>query len=497
MGLFNIFKENNIIEKNKTNATPSISTDIKINSNKELKEFDLNIEKILESWETYHAIREIIANALDEQIITATKDIEIKQTSDGWWHIIDYGRGLNYHHLTQNENEEKLSNDKLIGRFGVGLKDALATLDRHNVTVKIKSKYGIITLKTASKAGFEDIITLHAEIISTDDINMIGTDFSLCGCTEEDIEKAKSLFLKFANDKVLETTKYGEVLDNKGKDSSIYINGVKVAEESNFLFSYNITSLNSQIKKALNRERTNVGRTAYTGRIKDILKECYSEVVISKLVEDLQELGSGNRHDELSWSDVAMHASMKMSKLNKSTTFVTVSDLQNTPSLIDGMRRSGYNPVVVPDNLIVKMEDYNTEAKEGETLTTARQYVREEQSRFTPTVVSINSLSVSEHKIYDQTEKILDLIGGKPLKVKTIQIVDKIYESEIFDETVGLWIPAEGRILVKRKQLGSLKDYAGTLLHECAHAISGEDDVSRGFEAELTNIIGIIASKRI
>ena len=71
---------------------------------KDVKEFDLNIEKILENWENYHAIREIIANALDEQIITETKDIEIKQSSDGWWHIIDYGRGLNYHHLTQNEN---------------------------------------------------------------------------------------------------------------------------------------------------------------------------------------------------------------------------------------------------------------------------------------------------------------------------------------------------------------------------------------------------------
>ena len=40
-----------------------------------MREFDLNIEKILESWEVYHAVREIIANALDEQILTNTKDI--------------------------------------------------------------------------------------------------------------------------------------------------------------------------------------------------------------------------------------------------------------------------------------------------------------------------------------------------------------------------------------------------------------------------------------
>ena len=31
-----------------------------------MKKFDLNIEKVLEDWEVYHAVREVIANALDE-----------------------------------------------------------------------------------------------------------------------------------------------------------------------------------------------------------------------------------------------------------------------------------------------------------------------------------------------------------------------------------------------------------------------------------------------
>lgn len=490
MGIFNLFKG-----KDDTKSIDDIQVhDVSMIN---IKEFDLNIEKILENWEVYHAIREIIANALDEQVLTGTKDIEIKQTSDGWWHIIDYGRGLNYHHLTQNENEEKLSNDKLIGRFGVGLKDALATLYRHDIEVKIKSKHGIISLKTASKVGFEDIITLHAEIVPSDNTKMIGTDFCLYGCTQEDIEKAKSLFLNFTEEQLLESTKYGDVLENSGENSSIYINGVKVAEEFNFLFSYNITSLNAQIKKALNRERTNVGRTAYTGRIKDILKECCSNIVVKKLVEDLQQFGSGNRHDELSWNDIAMYASRKMSELDTETTFVTTNDLKNIPSLIDDMRRNGYKPVVVPDNLISKMEDYNTEAKEEQTFITANQYVKEEQSRFVPQVIDIDSLSMAERKVYDKTEKILELIGGKPSNVKTIHIVDKIYESEIFYKTVGLWIAEEGRILIKREQLRTLNNYAGTLLHECGHAISGATDVSRDFEGELTNIIGCIVNKII
>lgn len=185
-------------------ALSGVSTNNNIFNEYNAKEFDLNIEKILENWEVYHAIREIIANALDEQVLTNTKDISIHRANDGSWHIVDYGRGLNYHHLTQNENEEKLANDKLIGRFGVGLKDALATLYRHGIKVQIISKYGNIILKEAPKSGFDDIITLHAEITPSPNPQMIGTDFCLIGCKEEDIAKAKSLFLRFAGKNILE-----------------------------------------------------------------------------------------------------------------------------------------------------------------------------------------------------------------------------------------------------------------------------------------------------
>lgn len=489
-----------MLNLNSFKETSTISTTKNENAIEEYsaREFDLNIEKILENWEVYHAVREIIANALDEQVLTDTKAICIRQTEDECWHIIDHGRGLNYHHLTQNENEEKLANDKLIGRFGVGLKDALATLYRHGIKVKIMSKYGIITLKEASKSGFDDIVTLHAEIIPSHNSNMIGTDFCLLGCNSNDIEKAKSLFLTFSGKTVLEKNIYGEVIENTTDVGEIYINGVKVAEESNFLFSYNITSLTAPLKKALNRERTNVGRSAYTGRIKDILKKCSSEKVINALVEDLQEFGTGNKHDELSWDEISMYASQKMSQLHKKTTFVTASDLQNNPSLIDEMQKSGYNPVVVSDNIISKMEDYNTGAKNGETLTTARQYMKEEQERFVPVPIDINTLTIQEKEVYNKTDSILNLIGGIPRIVKEIIIVERLYESELFRGTaLGLWNPADKKILIKRSQLKSIKDYSGTLLHECAHAISGAGDVSRDFESELTDIIGMISSKLV
>ena len=116
-----------------------------------IRKFDLNIEKILEDWATCHAIREVIANAIDEEILTGTKQLEIFKDKKGKWHIRDFGRGLRYEHLTQKEEKEKLRNPNVIGKFGIGLKDALATFDRRKIKILIKSRHGDITLGKSEK----------------------------------------------------------------------------------------------------------------------------------------------------------------------------------------------------------------------------------------------------------------------------------------------------------------------------------------------------------
>ena len=69
--------------------------------------FDLNIEEILDNWEIHHAIREIIANALDEQILSKSQEINIFKDQDKNWHIRDYGRGIEISQFTLNKNMEK------------------------------------------------------------------------------------------------------------------------------------------------------------------------------------------------------------------------------------------------------------------------------------------------------------------------------------------------------------------------------------------------------
>jgi hypothetical protein len=130
--------------------------------------FDLNIERVLENWEVHHAIREIIANALDEQVLSRTAPIRVEKSLTGQWVIRDFGRGLGIEHFTLNENLEKLAADSgVIGKFGVGLKDALATFHRHGVAVEIRSRHGSFRLREAAKHAFDGIVTLPVEYDDT------------------------------------------------------------------------------------------------------------------------------------------------------------------------------------------------------------------------------------------------------------------------------------------------------------------------------------------
>ena len=454
--------------------------------------FDLNIEKVLEDWEVYHAVREVIANALDEQLLTTTKEIEISKDKQNRWHIRDFGRGLKYEHLTQNECKEKLAHPNLvIGKFGVGLKDALATFDRHKVKVLIKSKHGDITVVKSLKHGFEDITTLHASISSSSDKNFQGTEFVLEGCTDKDIEIAKSFFLKFSGETELEVTPYGSVL-KKSKQSKIYINGLRVAEEENFLFSYNITSITLAMRKALNREKTHLGRTAYTDRVKAILLACKEKKVAELLAGDLQGYETGLMHDELKWNDVATHA-CRILNASEKVIFLTPFELVNAKDFVDKAKDDGFRVVTIPENIQQKIRGLEDLA--GNPIRDLEQYKDEWNRSFEFKFVSPNDLTREERMIFDKTKRIGDLVGGLPKNVKKVMISETMrMETASYREATGLWEAAEERIIIKRTQLGSLKEYASTILHEIAHARSGTSDISREFEDELTSLLGLISS---
>jgi len=428
-------------------------------------------------------------------LLTKTKDIEIFKGSKGKWYIRDYGRGLKYEHLTQKEDDEKLGNPHVIGKFGIGLKDAFATFDRKGVTVLARSRHGDIVLGRSQKQFFEDVITLHAYISPPSDPNFVGTEFVLDGVDDEDIEKAKDLFLRFSGERIMETTKYGAVLERRGNLARIYVNGVKVSEEENFLFSYNITSLTSVIRKALNRERSNVGRSAYSTRVKSILLSCGNKEVAECLVNDLKGYHTGEMHDELKWIDVQEH-SVKLLNAFERVVFFTPEELMYAKNMVDEAKTSGYQVITIPENLRQRIQGLKDIS--GNRVRDLSQFYSEYYESFEFRFVDPNDLTLQERENFRKTDKILNLIGGKPRKIREIKISETMRkEIGSFVERAGVWEESTGRIIIKRSQLKDIAGYAGTLIHEVAHAVSGTTDVSREFENELTSLLGIVVSRAL
>lgn len=452
--------------------------------------FDLNIQRVLEHWTVSEALREIIANALDEQALTNTVEPEIVEDATGQWHVRDYGRGLRYEHFTQNEDPEKLAKpDLVIGKFGVGLKDAMATFDRHRVDVEIRSRHSSITFDSVAKHGFDDVLTLHAVVDDPSDDHMRGTEFVFAGLTEDDVQTAKRFFLKYSDDVELESTRYGSVLQRKRDvGGRIYVNGLRVAEEPNFLFGYNITSLTKALRAALNRERSNVGRQAYSDRVKAILLACSSRSVADVLATDLARFASGRNHDETMWLDVGVHACRILNAHDK-VVFVTSEQMYFSAGLLSRARADGYRVVVVPETVAQKLPSLHD--LDGNPLRDLSEYRDEWNRSFDYDFVDVRELTESERAVFALATPILRLVRDEANRVREV-LVSRTMRIDARDnnEAVGVWDEEYQRIVIKRDQLKHADDFIATLLHEVAHAFSRAPDLHEEFERALTLLLG-------
>lgn len=453
-----------------------------------VKTFDLNIGEILEHWSLPLAIREIIANSIDETALSkCSKDMEIKKLDELSYVIRDYGRGIRYENLVQDESKEKLKNTSVIGKFGFGLKDAIATFIRNNINFKIKSKHNLITVKKSAKHNFEDIKTLHAFVDTDVEKDFEGTEIILYDLKDDDMEKAKNFFLKYNTLKLLETTKFGELYESKTKKSMIFMNGIKIAEEPNFLFHYNITSITPKMRKSLNRERTNVGRALYSKRIQDILQKCTSDDILSKLVNDISNIERGVHHDEITFEAVKVYA-IRHYNTNNRCIFLTKDELVRNPDIMNDCNKNGKKIIIVSNKTIGSLS--NKTDVMGNPINTLTTFLSE--TVVPKGIIDIKTLEGDIKENFLKTESILNMAGyHKRFPLYIVKGFDTKYSFNI----AGLY--HNGSVYILKDELISLTRYAGTLIHEYIHATTHTCDSTRDFETHLTDMIGMLTSKLI
>ncbi|EHR6437579.1 ATP-binding protein, partial [Vibrio parahaemolyticus] len=168
------------------------------------------------------------------------------------------------------------------------------------------------------------------------------------------------------------------------------------------------------IKKALNRERTNVGRTAYSDRVKSILLASSSEAVAKTLVNDLGNFGSGSLHDEMKWTDVSVHAS-KITNASGNVLFLTDEEIMNAPRFVEEARANGRQIITIPSNVKEKLSGQVD--TEGNVIQDLGNFISGWNDCFEFKFVPLEKLSQAERVVFGTTGKLADLVGGLPSRV--------------------------------------------------------------------------------
>ena len=226
--------------------------------------------------------------------------------------------------------------------------------------------------------------------------------------------------------------------------------------------------------------------------MKSIVLAASSEAVASALAEDLSKFETGRWHDEVQLVDVGVHACQVLNASGP-VIFLTPQELNAAREFVDRARDDGYRMVVVPQNIRRKLKDA-VDVK-GDPIVDLDAYKSRWNESFVFAFVGPDELTAAERAVFDRTNAILDLRGGRPERVREILISSTMRLGAAgYAEAAGLWEPKEHRIVIKRAELRSLETYAGTLLHEIAHAVSGTPDVSAAFEDALTSETGTVAS---
>lgn len=219
---------------------------------------------------------------------------------------------------------------------------------------------------------------------------------------------------------------------------NIYIDGVKVVTEEDFLFSYNVTSLTKAMKKELNRERTNVGWTAYSSRVKQILLENKESSTAHLLVDSLNRFTEGDLPIKLTWKDVAIH-SCKILNVRENVVFMTPSQIMwhGHGSMIDDIDESDFQIITITENLSDSLSHMKDDS--GRPIRNLETLAEGVHDSLSYQEVPSQDLDENESEVWGKRDEIMRMLGPAPACISAIKLVESIDFAFDQVETLRLW----------------------------------------------------------
>jgi hypothetical protein len=445
------------------------------------------------TWTVRDALREIIANALDEDARAHVAWDDTRQALT----VEDQGAGVPRRGLVlgvsvDNRTGERKSDDQ-IGVFGEGLKIGALVMVRNQIPMRVET-VGYTFTPTLVHDPNLDCEVLALDFENTD--RATGTR-AVIHCTHEQAQDAMSLFRHLTVPDYQPPEFPGEIIvsddGTPAPGGNVYIGGLLVSTGQPLKFSYD---LSLDHKRAQNRDRTVISGPQLHAACRDILSWTDNEHVIETWLEAMLagQLSDCERAFTIAHPDVQA-AFTAVGERMFSGRIVCFSAAPDDAEASMDARDRGYE-ILTPQNIPTSTF---TEVMRAVGIPAARNLFQRPRQTITAWVRR-SQLTAAETRTLDTAVDLIRRAFGHAA-------VDRVdaYENtryEFADEDLhfgGFYQSGDGRIGVQRRNLQSLFSTIEVLLHETAHRIrhrvQGEPDFqdrTRGFESTLTHMMAVL-----
>ena len=425
--------------------------------------------KYVKGWDIPKAIREVIQNYLDSRKEFECDGYINQDQETGLVTVKDYGPGLELRHMALGISEK--SGDA-IGKYGEGLKLALLVMAREGRYIEVKANGKIIRPEIEKSEGYgTEVLVLKVEDMEPCHAALhIGTTIRF-ECTREELESGKQYFEAYL------TAKSGFRWMEQGKISLpagyIYINGARVGNIENALFSYHLNE--SETGDIGNRDREVIDQDQLKSHVRHVLAHISSLAVMKELIAaaidnpSAWEIETGINHYCIP------HNSKRVWKR-------AANEVLGADVVLGGNEEADREASYKGHQVVhIRAWAWDMALQQIGVKTSAQAA----QSRATIHRVAIQNLTGEERSVLNKARKI---VKENYNEIGKLAVAESLAYKTGDATLEGLYDRREDRIYIKRSVLQNLAHAVHVLLHEAVHKYSRADDCTSEFERALTDV---------
>lgn len=261
-----------------------------------VQKFELSItSNYAHNWEVQDALRELIQNAIDQQVQVSGNDMDIKYIEEDETLVISNKKSVLEKKSLLLGYSSKQDDEDTIGQFGEGYKIAMLVLLREGKSVTIKN-YGnreIWTSKLVKSRKYdgEKVLTVFVNTeakwakIPHNDLEIV-----VEGITPSEYSELVSRTLQLQNDLIRDyiPTSYGDILLDDEHKGMVFVNGLYVTDMPGFKYGYSIKP--SELELGRDRNLVDSFDVEYTAS--KMWRECDRyDLLLPLIVEGSKEVG--------------------------------------------------------------------------------------------------------------------------------------------------------------------------------------------------------------